>query len=193
MGGLVRLTGPRRVEKKCVDTPLRWVRRAWLSLAVIACAVVLPAPLSADELAEPSGPVILTVSGMISETNAPSEARFDRAMLEALGLETLVSHTNWTTGPQTFEGVPVISVLDAVGAEGTMANSIALNDYTVEIPFSDFSTYRVLLALKMNGTYIRVRDKGPIWIVYPRDEHPELDRPEMWRRWIWQLKRIEIR
>lgn len=189
----MRLTGPRRVDQGRVVGPVGWARGAWLSFALVACAAVSPAPLSADELAAPEGAVILTLTGEISRTNAPGAARFDRAMLEALGMETLVSHTNWETGPQTFEGVPVEAVLEAAGAHGSRAYCVALNDYVVEIPLSDFTDYRVLLALKMNGAYIRIRDKGPLWIVYPRDQHPELDRPEIWRRWIWQLERIEIR
>jgi hypothetical protein len=35
-----------------------------------------------------------------------------------------------------------------------------LNDYATEIPMSDFDRFGVLLALKRDGAYMPVRDKG---------------------------------
>ena len=189
----MRLILSRCARLRRAPTPTGGAAYAWWAFAFLACVATSTAPTLADGLSEPSGRVILTVSGQLDHTNAPGEARFDRAMLEALGVETVVTHTAWTTGPQTFEGVPVKAVLEAVGAEGTTARCVALNDYTVDIPLSEFSDYPALMALKMNGTYIRVRDKGPIWIVYPADDFPELDRPGIWHHWIWQLKGMEIR
>ncbi len=189
----MRLILSRCARWRRAHAPTGWAIRVWWAIAFLACMATSTAPSLADGLSDPSGPVVLTVSGQIDHTNAPGEARFDRAMLEALGVETVVTHTAWTTGPQTFEGVPVKAVLEAVGAEGTTAHCVALNDYTVDVPLSEFSEYPALMALKMNGSYIRVRDKGPVWIVFPVDDFPELDRPEIWRHWIWQLKRMEIR
>jgi hypothetical protein len=31
-----------------------------------------------------------------------------------------------------------------------------------------------------------------LWIVYPRDEFPELQQPEFNDRWAWQLRALEI-
>jgi hypothetical protein len=51
----------------------------------------------------------------------------------------------------------------------------------------------VILALSMDGRELSLRDKGPIWIVYPRDDHKELHDPVFNSRWIWQLDRLELR
>ena len=59
-------------------------------------------------------------------------------------------------------------------AEGTAVHATALNDYAVTIPIDELRRYPVLLALKMNGQYLKIMDKGPIWIVYPRDQYREL-------------------
>lgn len=148
--------------------------------------------LADETLPVPSSDVILTVTGDIEVKNAADRAEFDREMLEALPLAQIKTSTSWTEGQQTFEGVSAAAVLDAVGAEGSTVTAIALNDYKVEIPLSDFRDYPVLLALKMNGATLRVRDKGPIWIVYPRDDHPELATAEIDQRWIWQVKELHI-
>ena len=81
---------------------------------------------------------------------------------------------------------------DAVGAAGTSAAAMALNDYSIDIPLADFRDYPVILALKMDGKNMRIRDKGPIWIVYPQDDHPELKTQAYRSRSVWQLRRLEI-
>ncbi|MGF1609552.1 MAG: molybdopterin-dependent oxidoreductase [Kiloniellales bacterium] len=146
-----------------------------------------------EEFAAPTGPVILTVSGAISNTNEDGAATFDDTALEALGLHQLRTSTAWTDGVSTFEGPLLCALLDHVGAEGDTLVARALNDYTVEIPIDDCRKYPVVLALRSDGRPLSVRDKGPIWIVYPRDDHPELANEVINSRWIWQLEQIEVR
>ncbi len=148
---------------------------------------------AAASLETPAGKIILTVSGNITTTNANDKAVFDREMLEALGNAELSVTTPWTDGRQVFNGVPGKRILDAVGARGEKMMAIAINDYRVEIPLSDLQNYPVLFALKQNGKYMRVRGKGPIWIIYPRETYPELDTDEVTDRWVWQLKEIVIK
>lgn len=140
-----------------------------------------------------SGPVILTVTGSIARTNAPGRADFDRAMLEALGVETLATGSSWTDGVQRFEGVRASKVLAAVGAHGSAVRATAINDYIAEIPIEMLEDYPVLLALRQNGAVLTARDKGPIWIVFPRDDYPSLDDPRIDLQWVWQLRTIDVR
>lgn len=147
----------------------------------------------ADTLAKPEGRIILTVTGNIEHTNGPGTAQFDRSMLESLGTEDLRTSTSWTEGRPVFSGVPMQRIMDAVGAHGTILSARALNDYTIDIPVSDFSKYRVLAALKMDGQYLKIRNGGPIWIVYPRDDFPELQNPYADQKWIWQLVSLEVK
>lgn len=160
---------------------------------VVLAVLLLASPLQAAPLPTPKGKVILTVSGAIENTNADGVAEFDRNMLEALGMTQVRMQTQWTRGRPVFEGVLASVLLDAVGARGETARAAALNDYVVEIPLDDFRRYPVVVALKMDGQYLRVRDKGPIWIVYPHEQFAELQTIEIQTRWIWQLRRLEIR
>ena len=120
-------------------------------------------------------------------------AEFDRKMLEDMGLSAFETTTAWDEGAVHFEGVLVRRLLEAVAASGEVAHARALNAYHVEIPLRDAMTYDVLLALKMNGAYMTMRDRGPLWVVYPQSAHPDLDRPEVHQRWIWQLESLEVR
>ena len=70
---------------------------------------------------------------------------------------------------------------------------IALNDYAAAVPVGDFARYDVLLATRMAGRAIPVRDKGPLWIIYPLDERPEINNQRFHARMVWQIRTIEVR
>ncbi len=164
-----------------------------LALAIALAGPAGDPPLAKEPMAQPNGRVLLTVTGAIELTNTQGKAEFDRDMLRRLGTAKLRTSTSWTDGTTVFEGVLASDVLSAVGARGTVATATALNDYSIEIPVADFERYGVLFALSMNGVELTVRDKGPIWVVYPRDDHPELRNPKVDAKWIWQLANIDIK
>jgi hypothetical protein len=162
---------------------------------LILGASLLPLSLARAEapaLPAPAGRVILTVSGRIAVTNEADTARFDRAMLEGLGLASFATVTPWYDGPVTFEGVPMAKLLQRLGAQGETVRAIALNDYSTEIPIADFAQHGVLLALKRDGNYLTVRDKGPLFIVYPYDSDPALKSPRYYGRSAWQVARLVV-
>jgi hypothetical protein len=140
----------------------------------------------------PKGKVILTISGKISVFNAGMTAQFDRDMLEALGWSSFTTMTPWYDAPVTFAGVQMSKLMRVVGAKGDLVVATALNDYETRIPISDFTEFNVLLALQRNGEYMPVRDKGPLFIVYPYDSAPELKSQKYYARSAWQLARIVV-
>jgi hypothetical protein len=154
--------------------------------------VSLTGAAHASMLGVPTGPVVLTVSGSISQKNDGEVANFDRAMLTEMDWKTLETFTKWTDGPTEFAGVDLADLLDAVGAKGTKILASALNDYLVEIPMSDLETNNVFLALEMNGEVMKIRAKGPIWVIYPQAEGME-PTSELNDKMIWQLRSLEIR
>ena len=147
---------------------------------------------AADRLSLPSDKVILSVSGRIRTVNKDGSAEFDRAMLEALGMESFETTTPWYNGPVKFEGVRMQKLMQAVGAAGERVTAVALNDYTTDIPIADFERYGVLLALKRDGNEMPVRDKGPLFIVYPYDSRPELKSKIFYSRSAWQVVMLEV-
>lgn len=161
--------------------------------AIALLAVMLPlAGPSAEDLPEPAGDVILTIAGGIKHTNREGMAAFDRAMLENLGLSELRTWTPWTVGKPAFRGVLAKALMDRVGAEGTAVHARALNDYEVTIPLSDFSDYGVLIVMYQDGQELTVRERGPLWIVYPWTDHPELDDRPTRQKSIWQLVHLRV-
>jgi hypothetical protein len=175
------------------SVPLRKLAVFLVALAPSPLAATAePAARTAEGLPQPSGPVVLEVTGNIRSTNGDRVARFDRQMLEALGTSKLKTSSAWTVGKPEFEGVLARDLLDLVGAEGTSVTASALNDYVVTLPLEELRRYPVVLALRMDGEYLKIKDKGPIWIVYPRDQHKELQDSLTDKRWIWQLYNIRV-
>ncbi|HZH09502.1 MAG TPA: molybdopterin-dependent oxidoreductase [Microvirga sp.] len=149
--------------------------------------------VEAEPLPAPKQRPILTVSGNISATNEGDTAIFDRAMLEALGTISFETETPWYSEPVTFEGVPLAKLMQYVGAKGEHIVVTALNDYSSDIPFADIMKYNVILAMKQNGQYMSVRDKGPLFIVYPFDSDPQLKHQTYYGRSVWQVSKITVK
>ena len=173
-------------------TPLSALRSMTAPLfgAVVFAAANLA---GAASLPTPAEKPILTISGKISATNKEGAAEFDRAMLEALGETSFSTSTPWYKEPVRFEGVSLAKLMDAVGATGDRIVSIAPNDYSAEMPVEDARKFGVILALKRDGEYMSVRDKGPLFIVYPFDSNPDLKAQKYYSRSVWQVARIEIK
>ncbi|WP_313136826.1 molybdopterin-dependent oxidoreductase [Paracoccus jeotgali] len=148
----------------------------------LTALLALTVPAHADQ-------PILTLTGKV----AGGHVAISRAQLKGLGWHELVTSTSVTDGPQRFRGVLMRDLLELAGAQGDSVRATALNDYVIDIPASDFDRFDVLAALYMNGEALGPRDKGPIWIVYPRDDFPELQDIRYDMRWVWQLVGLEVR
>jgi hypothetical protein len=167
--------------------------RRIVSMFVVAAGLIAAGFAQAESLPRPAEAPILTVSGKIDVVNGRGVAQFDRAMLESVGMVSIVTSTPWYDEPVKFEGVPLAKLMDAVGAHGERILAVALNDYSAELPIEDFKKYNVILALKSNGQYMPVRDKGPLFIIYPFDSQPELKAQKFYSRCVWQVARLEVK
>lgn len=159
---------------------------------VMLLSLLVFIPAWAGELSKPAGKVLLTMAGNIENTNEDGKAVFDIASLEKLGVVSFQTTSPWYNGHTEFTGIPLQKLMDYVGAKGTVVKVTALNDYTTVIPLSDFRKYNVILATKINGEYMRIRDKGPLFIVYPYDSLPELNNQIYYSRSAWQVSRMNI-
>ncbi|TCQ25999.1 molybdopterin-dependent oxidoreductase [Rhizobium sp. PP-CC-3G-465] len=165
-------------------------RISLLALLLTAASTLLP--VSARALDVPKGDVILTITGRLDHPNADGKAQFDLPMLEALAGRSGEMETFWTEGRLTFSGPLLRSVLTAAGAHGTKVKLTALNDYSAELPMEDATDLDTMLATRMNGAVMSVRDKGPLFLIYPFDEKPELMNEKYFSRSVWQIRDIEV-
>ena len=164
--------------------------RCWLCCA----ALFLTQPLWAFQLPNeaPQGTLILTVNGKIGVKNSPDAALFDAALLDTLPQHSFVSTTPWLKNPATFTGPLLKDVLQALKAQGTNLKALALNDYKIDIPLDDAFKFDVILTRKVNGRALTVREKGPIFMMYPFERFPELKTGTYYSRCVWQLKSLRV-
>jgi hypothetical protein len=166
-------------------------RRAALLQGAGACLLAASGTVLA--LDKPSGPVMLTLSGKLRSPNEGALAQFDMAMLERLPQTSFTTRTPWYSQPRKFTGPLLRDVLAAAGAYGSVLRAVALNDYWVELPIDDAAQSDVIIARLLDDKPMAVRDKGPLFVIYPFDSRPDLRNPIHFGRSAWQLRTIEVR
>lgn len=161
---------------------------------LMLCLLGLVFSFNAQAESTPQGPTLLTVSGAIQPTASGQPVRhFDRAQLEALEQASTRTHTPWTEEAHLYQGVLFRALIEAVGASpsGTLRLT-ALNDFSADIPVEDLLTYPVILATHKDGRVLRVRDRGPLFVIYPFDTYPQLETEMYYNRSVWQVRHIEF-
>ncbi|GAA6180073.1 molybdopterin-dependent oxidoreductase [Shimia sp. NS0008-38b] len=152
---------------------------------VVAIAVCLPSFGAASD-------VLLSVSGDVASPPQGTTWALTSEDLRGMPATVFETETIWTEGPQVFEGVSLKALLKTVGASGGMLRATAANDYAVSIPVSDAVEGGPIIAYSRNGETMPLRDKGPLWIVYPYDDNEKYKTEEFYSRSIWQLNRLEV-
>jgi len=165
--------------------------RRTLNTAWLVAGLALSVPVLA--LDAPTTRPILTVSGKIAVKNAGETARFDMKMIEALPQHSFTTSTPWFNKPVKFTGPLLADLLAAVKASGTTLSAVAINDYTIDIPMTDVQKYKVIVARLLNDKPMTVRERGPLFVVFPFDSAPELRSSTYYERSIWQLKALDVR
>ncbi|MBT9514662.1 MAG: oxidoreductase [Acidovorax sp.] len=103
---------------------------------------------------------------------------------EALGL----------AGEHRWKGVSLRYLVELLGGgEHSQIRLRALNDYAIEIPWSDLVRYDPILAYHRDGERMGIRDKGPLILIYPFGTHPQLQGQDYINRSIWQVHAVTLR
>ena len=132
--------------------------------------------------------VVLTLEGKLRDGKP---VKMTMEALRQLPQARITTSTPWHDGVQIFEGVPLAALLEHVGATGAILHVTALNKYRTEIPVGDLARQPILAYLR-NGAPMAVRDKGPLFIVYPYDGDPALKSELYYGRSAWQVRSIAV-
>ncbi|MGR3616646.1 MAG: molybdopterin-dependent oxidoreductase [Paracoccaceae bacterium] len=135
--------------------------------------------------------IILEISKGAGDENS-SVAQLSLQDLLDMPVETVRTSTVWTDGVQEFTGVSLQHLVTKMGADSGTLQAVAMNDYIVEIPVSDAVEKGPIIAYARNGEHMSIRDKGPLWVIYPYDSNAKYRSEEIYARSIWQLNRLVI-
>lgn len=116
------------------------------------------------------------------------------ADLEAMPANEVSTETIWTDKRHTFSSVLFKDLMAKLNVEtaGKKVTMIALNDYSIEVDVDTLIKHNAFIAYAMDGKKMRIRDKGPLWVLYPFSDQPEINIPPFQAHSIWQLKTIVL-
>lgn len=135
--------------------------------------------------------ILLSIHGNI-ESAAKEAIGLNLEKLTSLEATTLVTDAPWTDGPTQYTGVRINTLLESIGANSSQFEAIAANEYRFMLTDIDFEKYPVLIAYKKNGELLDIRSLGPLMIVFPFDDFPELLTERNKAASVWQLIEMEI-
>lgn len=114
------------------------------------------------------------------------------ADLEEMPQTTIMTANEFIDGIVAYQGPLARDVVKLFGLDTSdTIRFSASNNYSVDIPTRDLLEYDVVLALRANGERLSRRTRGPIWLMYPISDNPELRNPIFNSRLIWQVERME--
>lgn len=121
------------------------------------------------------------------------KVHFSRDDLEALDWREITTGNQFITGDAVFRGPRVADALALIGHAGAKyARLVSAAGRHSDILISELQKYEAILALEMNGRALTLRDFGPIWVMYPMNDHSELEDSRFNNRLVWQLQEIEL-
>jgi hypothetical protein len=136
--------------------------------------------------------VILSIEGNIAMRNSPDGAQFDLEMLKALPQARLTTRSPWHKTATEFSGPSLSSLIRRVGGDGKSLRFQALDRYEVPVPVGDAERWNPVLAWQKDGKPLKKQELGPLLLMYPFDQHAELQDNTYYSRAVWHVRRIIV-
>jgi hypothetical protein len=148
-----------------------------------------------DSIPAPTGEVVLTIDGNISQTNVGNSLQLDMATLEKIGVVQYDVNDPFVKEKITYSGVLLSEILKAAGADAsaTTLTLRALDDYSTDMNITDADKWPILVATRANGEYMAIDKNGPLISVFPFDDFPEIDHLTYDALWVWSMHEITVK
>ena len=167
----------------------------WLTLLACICfalAMFVSTQVMAKEH-KPSDKVLQVFQQTADKSQSPTLVmEFEMSSLKKMPQHAFTTHTPWYQNPVAFTGPLLRDILNATKVKGHSITAIGIDDYKDKLPFSDAMNFDVILAHSLNGEPMTVKNKGPLFLVYPYDSKNELQSARYYQRSVWQLKALII-
>lgn len=139
--------------------------------------------------------IVLSIHGNIECQKEGQKNEFielDLLSLTNLQSTTITTKQPWTDGPREYTGVRISTLLKHIGAASSEFEAVASNEYMYVLRDIDFDKYPILVAYKIDGEFLDTRKLGPLLIVFPFDDYPELLNESNKAASVWQLIEMQI-
>ena len=128
----------------------------------------------------------------INNSGCQQSVQLNDRQLLALPQQQFVTHHSWSETPESFSGPLLEDVLDMACDNTKKIKLTALNNYAIDMDFSQLKQYQPIIALSVNGKRLSIREKGPLWIMLPLDDLKGIKEKSLDGVLIWQLSDIAI-
>lgn len=149
--------------------------------AAFATLFALAMPVAAQE-------PVLTVNNIADGRSMA----FTMADLLALPQTEFRTATIWTDGIDTYSGPSLADVLAAADMPSGDLRIYAINDYNVDFPSEKITDDAPVMTITLNGEPFSVREKGPIWLLFPFDDDDSYKTEDNFAVSVWQLNQIDV-
>lgn len=131
----------------------------------------------------------------LSVIHGDESTAFTAQELLQLAPAELTTATPWDgdAPPATYQGVYLTDLFSALGYAPERVRAIALNHYSMDIPFAPATAADAFIAVHENGQPMPVRDRGPYWLIFPffaEDQTLPIKDLTPWA--VWQLNTLQI-
>ena len=167
--------------------------RTAASIGMLAAALALPGVAFGAPNACPTD-ALLEISGSVKPNSPRGSFLFSEKDFLKLKTVKLVTATAWTTRSE-FVGPELSTVLEAAGVPSAAKEMrfYAIDAYEITIPTTDLTKYRPVMAHTQNGERLVVATRGPVFLVYPRDQYPELTAIKGQAQFVWMVCKIVVK
>lgn len=101
--------------------------------------------------------------------------------------------TSQIEGILDFRGIPVSTLLDKFVADrNSEVTFVAFDAYRATISLEDLRRYPITLALEKNGKPISRSEGGPLFLVFPQTQYPELQKKYQEGFWVFYVTNMII-
>ncbi|MGJ8589951.1 MAG: oxidoreductase [Yoonia sp.] len=181
-----------RQELKANGVHMNVSRRIFLLSAPLLLTGATVAVSQEAPVGQPGGNVLLQIDGDISVQNDQDQLSLDQTMLDALPQVEFATSTIWTQEIDIFSGPTLHSLIDFAGSGTGDVIASALNDYSITIPRSFIEKTAPIVASRINGRTFSIREKGPLWIIFPYDKSEHYRSELIYALSVWQLRRLTV-
>jgi hypothetical protein len=134
----------------------------------------------------------LTIQG---QTKLGQPLPFDWSTLQTLAktqISTKEPHLHSTSTAADFRGVPVAALLNQAGVSAGVneITFVAFDAFRATLRLEDLQRYPILLALARNGKAIPRSEGGPIYLVLPTSQFPELRQRYDSTAWVFYVTHV---
>jgi len=183
--------GPTTADRKRKSAETRWkaIAGRWLPLFLFLLLSCLAAGPGQTAYAEDSVFSTIHVHGRIRTGNLTADVE----ALRRLGLQTLTTKTPFTDGEPEFVGVSFARLWEMIEPTGASIRAVAADDYAIEVSAQELIEKEAFVAFEQEGRPLRLRDKGPFWLIFPWSRRPDLYASGDYSLSVWQLIELEVK